>query len=471
MKKLVSLALALVMALSLAACGDEGSGFDPSAFETKGTKYAGDYRVSTMLVGGERYEYDDIVAMGMADDTYLRLKEDGTGVIAIGDGEEMAVKIDDWKGTLTFDDGTQAKFWEESVSSLGVEFEEAGLTIYYTTESEPGEFPLSFIDTYGGDWVGQGKFVGCTGDFAGNNDMVCPVIARLVFDDAGNCTIFAGLSTGSDESNLHDLTVSYDKEYNDMILQGTLLGYPLMDVSYVEYKESEGLLCIAVEAKKNDSSLLGIMAYLRHPGDKWDYDNDPYPLDEASVEKCANTDFLTLVEQFGIDPSRVPDKAPASSGNNGGTTTPAAPSKGYSTSGFDGKAKLYYEDLIAVDYPTSKFHDDGDGIGCDDPYLYIFAQTILSPNSSSVAGCEEDMSAYAKDSDYSSVTDENIMLGSHAARRVVAESDWMGNIAVYLIDLGSDGNDSAGWAFINVKYEDASALETAEAILSTIRAK
>ena len=43
----------------------------------------------------------------------------------------------------------------------------------------------------------------------------------------------------------------------------------------------------------------------------------------------------------------------------------------------------------------------------------------------------------------------------------------MGNIAVYLIDLGADGNDSAGWAFINVKYEDASALETAEAILST----
>ena len=63
------------------------------------------------------------------------------------------------------------------------------------------------------------------------------------------------------------------------------------------------------------------------------------------------------------------------------------------------------------------------------------------------------------------------MLGAHSARRVVAESSWMGNIAVYLIDLGADGSDNAGWAFINVKYEDASALETAEAILSTIRAK
>lgn len=167
----------------------------------------------------------------------------------------------------------------------------------------------------------------------------------------------------------------------------------------------------------------------------------------------------------------LPESPSGGGSGSGGTTTSTEPAKGDSASGFDGTAKLYYEDLIAVDYPTDKFHDDGDGIGCDDPSLYIFANTILEPNSSSVASCEEQMSGYAQDTDYSSVTDENIMLGSHPARRVMAESDWMGNVALYLIDLGEDGSDSAGWAQINVKYENAADLDQAEAILSTIRAK
>lgn len=129
-KRLTALALALVMALSLAACGGADEG-------TNGTKYAGDYRVSVMIVGGERQEYADLVDMGLADGAYLKLKEDGTGVIAIGDGDEMPVKINEWDGKLIFDDGTKVNFWEENASTIGVEFEEAGLTIYYTTKPAP----------------------------------------------------------------------------------------------------------------------------------------------------------------------------------------------------------------------------------------------------------------------------------------------------------------------------------------------
>ena len=471
MKKLLSLALALVMVFSLAACGskEDGNGFDPSALESKTTKYAGDYRVSSMMIGGQRYEYADLVAEGMADQVYLKINEDCTGVLNLGDGE-VQIKIDDWNGISTLDGKDTLKFWEEGVTTLGIEDSESGVTIYFTTDPAPevGEFPLSFIDTYGGDWIGQGKFMDCTGDFEGNNDSICHGLARLVFDDVGNCTIFAGLGIGSDEKNLRDLTVTYDADANDMILSDTFFGYPLTDESFVEYEEETGVLYLYAKAEKNTDSALAVAVCLRHQGDAWTGE-ELTTLDQQYADLYAGIAFEELVSGFGLDVSRLPSNTPSGSGS--GTSTPAGPSKSYNTSGFDGKAKLYYEDLIVVDYPTAKFHDDGDAIGSDDPYLYIFAQTILAPNSSSVAGCEEDMGNYAKDSDYSSVTDENIMLGAHSARRVVAESSWMGNIAVYLIDLGADGNDNAGWAFINVKYEDASALETAEAILSTIRAK
>ena len=460
-KRILALLLALLLTLGFTACGGGET-------ESKTTKYAGDYRVSSLLIGGERYEYADLVAEGMADKVYLKINEDCSGVLNLGDGE-VRIKIDDWKGISTLDGEETLKFWEEGVTTLGIEDAESGVTVYFTTDPAPevGEFPLSFIDTYGGDWIGQGKFMDCTGDFEGNNGSICHGLARLVFDDIGNCAIFAGLGIGSDEKNLRDLTVTYDADAGDMFLHGSFFGYPLTDESFVSYEEETGVLYLYAKVEKNADSALAVAVCLRHQGDAWTGE-ELTTLDPQYADLYAGIDFEELVEGFGLDVSRLPSNMP---GGSGTTTPPVGPSTSYDTSGFDGQAKLYYEDLIVVDYPTSKFHDDGDAIGSDDPYLYLFAQTILAPGSSSVAGCEEDMGAYAKDSDYSSVTDENIMLGAHSARRVVAESDWMGNIAVYLIDLGADGSDSAGWAFINVKYEDASALETAEAILSTIRAK
>ena len=59
-KRILALLLALLLTLGLTACvgGETGS---------KTTKYAGNYRVSSLLIGGERYEYADLVAEGMAD--------------------------------------------------------------------------------------------------------------------------------------------------------------------------------------------------------------------------------------------------------------------------------------------------------------------------------------------------------------------------------------------------------------------
>ncbi len=308
----------------------------------------------------------------------------------------------------------------------------------------------------------------CTGDFEGNNGAVCHALARLVFDDIGNCTdIFAGLAIGSDEKNLRDLSVTYNAEENRMDLHGSFFGYELTDESYVKYQDGyTGLMYLYAVAEKDTDSALRVMVCLRHPGGAWDYENDPIALDEQYVSLYAGMPFEELVESFGLDVSRLPSKA-----QGGSTNVPTGPSKSYDTSGFDGRATLYGEDLIAVDYPTAEFSDDGSGIGCDAPYIYIYADTILAPNSSSVSSCEEDMALYARDNDYSAVTDENIMLGAHGARRVIAESSWLGNTAIYLIDLGDDGSDNAGWAYVKVKYDNVDDLEKAEAILSTIRAE
>lgn len=284
-KRTLLFVLAMLMLLCLAACKDKDS-------LSKTTGLAGNYRVSAIILNGERWEYADVVAMGMAEDTYLKIKEDCTGVIAIGDGEEMSFELDDRTGKMTMDDGTELTFITESSASIGVEFPDLNMTIYYTTK---------------------------------------PV------------------------------------------------------------QESE---------------------------------------DSNSISET------------------VPD--PSSN---------------------DGTAVIDAEDLVVVDYPASEFKDMGNSIASENPYLVIYADTVLAQNSSSLSSIEDEMTDMASDSEYTNVKDETIMLGSHTARRVTAESEWNGPMGFYLIDLGEDGNADAGYAYVVVKMEDFTLQNKAEAILSTIRVK
>ena len=137
----------------------------------------------------------------------------------------------------------------------------------------------------------------------------------------------------------------------------------------------------------------------------------------------------------------------------------------------DGIASIDVEERVVVNYPTSEFKDMGHSIASEDPYLVIYADTVLAQNSSSLPSVEDELSGKASDSEYSNVKDETITLGSHITRRVTAENAWNGPMAFYLIDLGTDGNADAGYAYVVVKADNFSLLEKAEAILSTIRAK
>ena len=93
MKKLAALLLALVMTLTLAACGG-GKG------SSKTNPVVGKYIGETVLSFGEWVPMDEVYDLG---DNYIELKEDGTGCFMLdGDPTTIAWKLDK-DGALTLD--------------------------------------------------------------------------------------------------------------------------------------------------------------------------------------------------------------------------------------------------------------------------------------------------------------------------------------------------------------------------------
>lgn len=82
MKKLISLALALVLVLSLTACGskDGGDSADPNLGKYLGTEFSGD--------GNEWLSLDEVYDEG---ESYIELKSDGKGVFCLG-GDATDIK-------------------------------------------------------------------------------------------------------------------------------------------------------------------------------------------------------------------------------------------------------------------------------------------------------------------------------------------------------------------------------------------
>lgn len=153
MKKLAALLLALVMTLTLAACGG-GKG------SSKSNPVVGKYIGETVLSFDEWVPMDEVYDLG---DNYIELKEDGTGCFMLdGDPTTIAWKLDK-DGALTLDrDGSICNCTlEDGLITVNDYFGfDLQLTFRKGSGSSGGsgtaELSLDdFASVYGGDWHGM----------------------------------------------------------------------------------------------------------------------------------------------------------------------------------------------------------------------------------------------------------------------------------------------------------------------------
>ena len=155
MKKIVSLALALVLVLSLTACGgkDGGKSADPNLGKYIGTEYSSD--------GDTWYSLADLYDS----ESYIELKSGGKGVFCLG-GEATDIK---WSlesdGSLTLmRDGLESKcVLQDGCIMLGDLW---GNEVYILYEKEgasssPEKAGDDLLDWWNGDWYGWWKITCC----------------------------------------------------------------------------------------------------------------------------------------------------------------------------------------------------------------------------------------------------------------------------------------------------------------------
>lgn len=175
-------------------------------------------------------------------------------------------------------------------------------------EPENYAFDAAFAAGYAGDWHGVAEFYDCTGDYSDEDEMQCDIAARLVFDEDGYCTPYIRLCLDQpEEENLIVESLSYDEEYDCILINGTLNEKPLDPVeSFIEL-EGEDVLYIGAEYDDGSGDVFKILGCLRRLDDQWDYENDyPYIVQEG-VDFYMGMSFEERIELFGYDTSLIPE--------------------------------------------------------------------------------------------------------------------------------------------------------------------
>ena len=157
MKKIVSLALALVLVLSLTACGgkDGGKSADPNLGKYIGTEFSSD--------GDSWYSLADLYD----GECYIELKSGGKGVFCLG-GEATDIK---WSlesdGALTLKrDGLESNgLLQDGCIMLDDLWGNEVYTLYEKedADSSPEKTGDTLLDWWNGDWYGWWKMSGCYG--------------------------------------------------------------------------------------------------------------------------------------------------------------------------------------------------------------------------------------------------------------------------------------------------------------------
>ena len=325
MKKLAALLLALVMTLTLAACGG-GKG------SSKTNPVVGKYIGETVLSFGEWVPMDEVYDLG---DNYIELKEDGTGCFMLdGDPTTIAWKLDK-DGALTLDrDGSICNCTlEDGLITVNDYF---GFDLQLTFRKSGGstggntgadEMSLDdFAEVYGGDWHGMAGLTDATGAFEELNDTAHEILARLVFDGDGDCQVWLAMYLeGENDFNFID---TYARVVPDddtgLELRGTFMGGEMQDG--ILSVDETGALYVSCEVDSDlvDGSI-SLLANLRHLDDENWTDEDYIPMPESAVEYYRGMTFMEIASTFEIDTSLIPDNGSSDAaaaipdgGDNGG---------------------------------------------------------------------------------------------------------------------------------------------------------
>lgn len=105
---------------------------------TEDARLMGFYTVKSVDIDGSVIEGDDLIEAELSA-TFLRIDYDNTGEFGFEDEEPDSFVLDEEAGTLTFDDGTVASFYEEGEGVIKVVFVDddgSTMTIYFELKTE-----------------------------------------------------------------------------------------------------------------------------------------------------------------------------------------------------------------------------------------------------------------------------------------------------------------------------------------------
>ncbi len=306
MKKLAALLLALVMALTLVACGG-GKG------SSKTNPVVGKYIGETVLSFGEWVPMDEVYDLG---DNYIELKEDGTGCFMLdGDPTTIAWKLDK-DGALTLDrDGSICSCTlKDGLITVNDYFGfDLQLTFRKSTaggSSGSGTAELSlddFASVYGGDWHGMGGLSDATGDLEALNDTAHEILARLVFDGNGGCQVWLAMYLeGENDFNFANTYARVVSDvFSGLVLRGVFMVGDLQDG--ILSVDETGALYVSCEVDSDlvDGSI-SLLANLRHLDDENWTDDDFMPLPADAVAYYRGKTFMEIANTYESDTGLIP---------------------------------------------------------------------------------------------------------------------------------------------------------------------
>ena len=314
MKKILSLALALMMLLSLAACGgkDGGKSADPNLGKYIGTEYSSD--------GSSWYSLADV----LEGESYIELKSGGKGVFCLG-GEATDIK---WTlesdGSLTLErDGLESNcVLQDGCIILGDLW---GNEVYILYEKEgasssPEKTGDDLLDWWNGDWYGWWKMTGCSGyyeamegdwwDICGNIDIGADKtgVVRLWDEDYSRDSLMAkvNVTLSTAGTGEHGTMTSEDGQFTDIAIEHAdwIVDPGLADC--------DDLICIDGWYENGDDEFY-YEIYLRPWGTYWD------DADEDSRPKSYDDWYLPLIKAGKSMPDAIGADAPVSSGDTKST--------------------------------------------------------------------------------------------------------------------------------------------------------